>query len=74
MNMEQKYKEYLGDSVYAQFDGYHIVLTTENGYEATNTIALEPAVYHALIHYRQRLLAVLNAIEHEDKSETMEPS
>lgn len=25
-------KEYLGDSVYASFDGYHIILTTENGY------------------------------------------
>lgn len=44
-------KEYLGDSVYADFDGYHIVLTTENGYGPNNTIALEPAVYAALVAY-----------------------
>ena len=36
-------KQYLGDSVYAQFDGYHVILTTENGYndDPRNRIALE---------------------------------
>jgi hypothetical protein len=50
-------KMYLGDSVYAQFDGYHIILTTENGYadDPRNRIALEPAVMDALKAY-QRLL------------------
>lgn len=39
-------KTYLGDSVYAQFDGDTIILTTENGDESdpSNTICLEPAV------------------------------
>lgn len=41
-------KVYLGDSVYAAFDGFGIVLTTENGYGASNTIVLEPEVYAAL--------------------------
>jgi hypothetical protein len=44
-------KRYLGDSVYANFDGYHVVLTTENGYGPSNTIALEPAVLDALNEY-----------------------
>jgi hypothetical protein len=43
-------KQYLGDSVYAAFDGYHIILTTENGYsdDPRNRIALEPTVFGAL--------------------------
>lgn len=48
-------KVYLGDSCYADFDGYHVVLTTENGYGPTNTIALEPAVLDALELYVEYL-------------------
>lgn len=46
-------KVYLGDSVYAAFDGYHVILTTENGYpdDPRNRIALEPSVIHALNNY-----------------------
>jgi hypothetical protein len=44
-------KIYIGDSVYAEFDGYHVKLTTENGYpdDPRNTIYLEPAVLKNLI-------------------------
>jgi hypothetical protein len=48
---------YLGDSVYADFDGYHIVLTTQNGYGPTNTIYLEPSVHDALNQYALNLYA-----------------
>lgn len=41
----------MGDSVYAAFDGYHIVLTTENGMGVTNTICLEPSVLNAVVNY-----------------------
>jgi len=44
-----KGKTYLGDSVYAKFDGYHIVLTTENGISTTNTIYLEEQVFVNLV-------------------------
>jgi len=44
-------KTYLGDSVYADYDGFAIVLTTENGYGPSNTIVLEPAVLQALERY-----------------------
>jgi len=50
-------KMYLGDSVYADFDGYGIVLTTENGYpdDPRNKIILESQVYSALTKFVERL-------------------
>lgn len=45
-------KEYLGDSVYADFDGFHIVLTTEN----SNTIAIDGEVFAALIRFQKRMI------------------
>ena len=42
-------KEYLGDSVYADFDGWHIVLTTSR-----DTIYLKPEVQAALIKFLDR--------------------
>lgn len=44
-------KSYLGDSVYAEFDGYGITLTTENGLpdDPSNSIFLEPKVIELLL-------------------------
>lgn len=55
--MTTQTKRYIGDSVYADFDGYHIILTTENGLpnDPSNRIALEPAVIDCLILYREWL-------------------
>lgn len=51
MTKENK-KEYLGDSVYAEFDGQMIRLTTENGgMIPSNEIFLEAEVYHALTKF-----------------------
>ncbi len=44
-------KEYLGDGVYVTHDGYHIVLTTENGMAVTNRIYLDRDVYQSLVDY-----------------------
>ena len=41
-------KEYLGDAVYAEFDHDMLKLTTSDGYENTNVIFLDAAVYAAL--------------------------
>jgi len=51
--------EYLGDSVYAEFDGYHIILTTNNGYpdDPRNRIALEGEVWGRLVAYVERIKA-----------------
>lgn len=46
---------YLGDSVYAEFDGFGIILTTNNGSGPTNTIYLEPATYHGLTKFVEQL-------------------
>ena len=54
-----KDKVYLGDAVYAKFDGYHVVLTTENGIEETNKIYLERAVIENLKAYFDRIANVL---------------
>lgn len=45
--------EYLGDAVYASFDGYHIWLKTGDGND--QQIALEPGVYAALRQYAKRI-------------------
>jgi hypothetical protein len=55
-------KVYLGDSVYADFDGWHIVLTTENGYpdDPRNRICIGPDEYQGLIRYVESLRAKAN--------------
>lgn len=49
------HKRYLGDGVYASFDGYYIWLTTERE-NRTHSIALEPEVFTALVNYLKSLL------------------
>lgn len=44
-------KTYLGDGAYAEFDGYGISITAENGVSTTNRIYLEPEVYIALTEF-----------------------
>lgn len=46
--------EYLGDGVYASFDGYHIILDLR-GQDDFTRIALEPAVLTALNRYADGL-------------------
>ena len=37
-------KRYLGDGAYSEFDGHDMLLTAENGIEATDRVCLEPSV------------------------------
>ena len=48
-------KDYLGDGVYADFDGFGITLTAENGVTVSDTIYLEPQVLEALNRYAERM-------------------
>lgn len=50
-----EYKVYLGDSVYADFDGHYVVLTTDNGFGPSNTIYLEPGALSSLFAYARRI-------------------
>jgi hypothetical protein len=67
-DFKNKYEKlrYLGDSVYAKFDGYHIILETHNGLpnDPSNHIALEPAVLNALMDYNR---AIYEDAENIDK-------
>jgi len=53
--MRERQKAYLGDAVYVDFDGYALVLTTEDGIRETNRVVLEPQIYRALVAYVERL-------------------
>jgi len=41
-------KTYLGDGLYAAFDGWQYVLTAEDGIRVTNVVYLNPEVLAAL--------------------------
>ncbi len=50
-------KQYIGDSVYVEFDELErVVLTTNNGYpdDPRNLIVLEPEVYAELLKWVER--------------------
>lgn len=47
-------EEYLGDGVYATFDGYHIVLDLR-GQDSTTRIAIEPSVLVNLVNFNKRI-------------------
>ncbi len=64
---------YLGDGVYASFDGYQIILDLR-AQDNTTRIALEPAVFTELLKYREDLLSKIDEIqkvEKEDAPETL---
>jgi len=51
----EMYDEYLGDGVYASFDGIHIVLDLR-GQDNTTRIALDSTVFDRLIKYRNNAI------------------
>lgn len=44
-------KQYLGDAVYADFDGNHLILSVEDGISASHIIYLEAEVVTSLLEY-----------------------
>ncbi len=54
MNVWPYKQTYLGDGVYASFDGYQVWLRTERG-DGWHEIALEPSVFESLIGYVEGL-------------------
>jgi hypothetical protein len=50
-SLAKRPRDYLGDAVYAETDGHFLWLTTENGIEIRNRIALESSVLQALVDY-----------------------
>lgn len=60
---------YIGDGVYASFDGYHIVLDLRA--QDTTKIALEPPVFAQLVQYERDVAAAIAKATEQDK--TSEP-
>jgi hypothetical protein len=50
---QREMNEYLGDGVYASFDGYQIWLAANH--HENRVIALDPHVLEALLKYAQRI-------------------
>jgi hypothetical protein len=48
-------KEYLGDGLYVDFDGYQIRLSASNGIEDTNVVYLDSEVLKSFLNYIERL-------------------
>lgn len=59
--MNDNRKQYIGDGVYVDYDGFHLVLTTEDGISVTNTIYLDKVSYRSLILYVQNIPPVPEA-------------
>lgn len=53
-------RDYLGDSVCADYDGCSVTLTTNNGHGPSNTIVLEPEVLAALNRYVERVRSIVS--------------
>ena len=50
-------KTYLGDGLYAAWDGEYIILSAENGIRATDTVYLDAETWAELVDYIDRLKA-----------------
>jgi len=53
MASEKKTRVYIGDGVYATFDGYAVTLDTQRNH-GTHYIVLEPSILQALILYAEK--------------------
>jgi hypothetical protein len=60
--MNDPWTDYLGDGVYAQFDGYSVYLIV-NDYRNEPAVVLEPSVLKALNDFYNRLTAPATAGE-----------
>ena len=65
MTREDRCTDYLGDGVYAWWDGYQVWLQTgsHRPEECDNRIALDSLTFAALLRYQERLITLLNKKE-----------
>jgi hypothetical protein len=64
--MTNKNATYLGDGVYADFDGYQIWIWTSDGYNFSQRIAIDDYTLEALIEYAKRCRAGEVSIRDDD--------
>ena len=53
------YRAYLGDGLYADFDGFQIVLSAENGIRAHDTVYLDERVLESFLRWHATKIAPL---------------
>ena len=51
---DKRFNEYLGDGLYADFDGYHVEVYAWNGVNKTNRVFFEPSVLDTFLDYVRR--------------------
>ena len=66
--MTEERKQYLGDGAYVSFDGYAVVLTTEDGVSVTNRVVLEPQILSHFEEWVERLRLSVETPEQADCS------
>jgi len=54
-------KQYVGDGVYVDHDGFGYIVTTEDGYTNTNRIVFEPEIWDSLVKCIAEIDAILEA-------------
>jgi hypothetical protein len=48
-------KTYLGDGLYAEFDGYMLTLKANSADHPSDTVFIEPAVWNALVKFIKQM-------------------
>lgn len=61
-------ERYLGDGVYATFDGWQVWIYASNGVRETERIALEPAVLAALLKYHNDCIDICAANDERERA------
>jgi len=69
----QEIKDYLGDGVYAIFDGHDIMLHANDLNNPTDKICLEPQVFDALVRFEKRCWEEVNKAAEPELGNNGEP-
>ena len=48
-------KDYIGDGIYIEDQGFAVVLTTENGISVQNSVVIEPLEWESIKRYMARV-------------------
>lgn len=64
-------KMYLGDSVYVEYDGHDVRISTNNGEEDRNTIYLNPDIIINLLEYLKITIASSDLLKTLQKKEIL---
>ena len=66
-NHSKEKKEYLGDGLYAQYDGYQVYLTAPREF-GEHMVALEPSVLDSFMGYLERNLSLKITLEKVERT------